>query len=79
VPNNVLQWCEFEIKGSNGNLNSWHLATREAKHYRSRCGRLFTSLPSIVSNSAPNNVRGVCRRCELISRKDAAIARALRR
>jgi hypothetical protein len=65
---NERRWCEFSTKGSDGNITCWHLVFRNGDEYRSMCGRLFTVTPNIVSDTKPEEVRGICRRCEHIAR-----------
>jgi hypothetical protein len=65
---NERRWCEFATKGSDGNVTCWHLCFRNAGQYRSMCGRLFTTVPTIVSDKKPDQIRGICRRCERIAK-----------
>jgi hypothetical protein len=68
-PAPAWKWCEFTIKGSNGNLLNWHLVERVGNGYRGKCGRLLASTPERTSDQKPNQLRGVCRMCtRLISR-----------
>lgn len=74
----LLRWSEFAVKGSGGAIRNWHLVSREEKGYRSACGRLLTETPEAALFRAPDDVRGVCRRCIVCSRK-ASVPSPLRR
>jgi hypothetical protein len=64
------KWCEFSIKGASGGLMSWHLVSEGESGYRSACGRLLTSPPENTSEAMPDVVRGICRRCQVIAKKN---------
>lgn len=75
----IYRWCEFATKGSGGNIMSWHLVTMVGNAHRSMCGRLLTATPENISNRAPKQIRGVCRRCEVMARLDKSLDPALLR
>lgn len=75
----TYRWCEFTIKGSSGGLRSWHLVTLVGNAYRSICGRLLTATPEAIMDTAPTQIRGVCRLCERRAKLDKTIAPALLR
>lgn len=52
---------------------SWHLVTIVGNAYRSMCGRLLTLAPENISDTAPKQIRGVCRRCENLAKLDKTI------
>jgi hypothetical protein len=62
-----MNWSLFTIRGSNGSLMMWHLAMPDGK---SMCGRMFRVNPERISKTAPEEIRGVCRMCERMERRD---------
>jgi hypothetical protein len=62
-----MNWSLFTIRGSGGSQLTWHLVTPEGK---SACGRMFTVKPECTRKTKPEEIRGVCRRCERMDRRD---------